>query len=191
MLFPVYYAMCAQTATVFTRYLFLAVSVREDSGLRSSGLLFCPVADEISDISFAATFVKLQLLLKKLLEGFIPQKKEICALVVDFLEGLSADMKRFPDFEGSMGTSSSKMGREICELLIKVQYQVNVAVDLSPWIWYHDANISVMLSEYSECRQKYTVFLDSHSAECNPVRSVIPKAKDIRPFDLLHLIFVV
>ena len=46
-----YDAMCAQTAIVFTRYLFLAVGIREDSNLRSSGPLFCLAADEIADIS--------------------------------------------------------------------------------------------------------------------------------------------
>ena len=108
-----YDAMCAQTAIVFTRYLFLAVGVREDSALRSSGPLFCLAADEIADISFAAAFEKLQLFLQKLLEGFITRKEEICALVLDFLAGLLADMKRFLDFEGLMGTSTPEMGCEV------------------------------------------------------------------------------
>ena len=108
-----YDAMCAQTAIVFTRYLFLAVGVREDSDLRSSGPLFCLAADEIADISFAAAFEKLQLFLQKLLEGFITRKEEIRALVLDFLAGLPADMKRFLDFEGLMGTSAPKMGCEV------------------------------------------------------------------------------
>ena len=108
-----YDAMCAQTAIVFTRYLFLAVGVREDRDLRSSGPLFCLAADEIADISFAAAFEKLQLFLQKLLEGFITRKEEIRALVLDFLAGLPADMKRFLDFEGLMGTSAPKMGCEV------------------------------------------------------------------------------
>ena len=52
-----YDTMCAQTAIVFMRYMFLAVGVREGSDLRSSGPLFCLVAD----ISFAAAFEKMQL----------------------------------------------------------------------------------------------------------------------------------
>lgn len=108
-----YDAMCAQTAIVFTRYLFLAVGVREDRDLRSSGPLFCLTADEIADISFAAAFEKLQLFLQKLLEGFITRKEDICALVTDFLAGLPADMKRFLDFEGLMGTSTPEMGCEV------------------------------------------------------------------------------
>ena len=95
------------------RYMFLAVGVREDGDLRSSGPLFCLAADEIADISFAAAFEKLQLFLQKLLEGFITRKEEICALVVDFLTGLPDDMKRFLDFEGLMDTSMPEMGCEV------------------------------------------------------------------------------
>ena len=108
-----YDAMCAQTAIVFMRYMFLAVGTREDSDLRSSGPLFCLAADEIADISFAVAFEKLQLFLQKLLEGFITRKEEICTLVTDFLEGLPADMKRFLDFEGLLGTSTPEMGCEV------------------------------------------------------------------------------
>lgn len=74
-----YDAMCAQTAIVFTRYMFLAVGVREGSDLRSSGPLFCLAADEIADISFAAAFEKLQLFLQKLLEGFFPERGNLRA----------------------------------------------------------------------------------------------------------------
>ena len=80
-------------------------------GRRSAGPLFCLAADEIADISFAAAFEKLQLFLQKLLEGFITQKEEICAL--DFLTGLPDDMKRFLDFEGLMDTSMPEMGCEV------------------------------------------------------------------------------
>lgn len=108
-----YDAMCAQTAVVFMRYMFLAVGVREDRDLRSSGPLFCLVADELADISFAAAFEKLQLFLQKLLEGFIARKEEISALVVDFLAGLPADTKRFLDFAGLMATSAPETGCEV------------------------------------------------------------------------------
>ena len=87
--------------------------VREERDLRSSGPLFCLTADEIADISFAAAFEKLQLFLQKLLEGFITRKEEICALVTDFLAGLPADMKRFLDFKGLMGTSTPETGCEV------------------------------------------------------------------------------
>ncbi len=108
-----YDAMCAQTAIVFTRYLFLAVGVREDRDQRTAGPLFCLVSDELADISVAAAYEKLQLFLEKLLEGFITRKEEIFELVADFLEGLPADMKRFLDFKGLMGTSAPEMGCEV------------------------------------------------------------------------------
>ena len=81
----------------------------------SSEPLSCLAADEIADISFAAAFEKLQLFLQKLPEGFsiITCKEEICALVMDFLQGLPADRKRFLDFEGLMSTFATKMGREV------------------------------------------------------------------------------
>ena len=41
-----YDSMCAQTAIVFMRYMFLAVGIREDKDLRSAEPLFCLVADE-------------------------------------------------------------------------------------------------------------------------------------------------
>ena len=37
----------------------------------------------------------------------------VAALVMDFLAGLPADMKRFLDFEGLMGTSAPEMGCEV------------------------------------------------------------------------------
>lgn len=98
---------------VYMRYMFLAVGVREDKDLRSSGPLFCLVADELADISFAAAFEKLQLFLQELLKGFITRKDEICALVVDFLAALPADMKRFLDIAGLMGTYSPELGCEV------------------------------------------------------------------------------
>ena len=50
------------------------------------------------------------------MEGFITRQEEICALVMDFLAGLPADMKRFLDFEGLMGTSAPEIG---CEVWVK------------------------------------------------------------------------
>ena len=108
-----YDAMCAQTAIVFMRYLFLAVGIRECNDQRTAGPLFCLVSDELADISVVDAYEKLQLFLQKLLEGFIARKEEISALVLDFLAGLPADMKRFLDFEGLMGTSTPEMGCEV------------------------------------------------------------------------------
>lgn len=108
-----YDAMCAQTAIVFMRYMFLAVGVREDKDLRAAGPLFCLVADEITDISFVEAFEKLQLFLSKLLEGFHLQKQEICALVADFIESLPADIKDFLDPSWIKGTFTPKTRCEV------------------------------------------------------------------------------
>ena len=47
------------------------------------------------------------------MEGFITRQEEICALVMDFLAGLPADVKRFLDFDGLMGTPAPKMRCEV------------------------------------------------------------------------------
>ena len=100
-------------ASVFMRYLFLAVGTRECSDQRTAGPLFCLVSDELADVSVVDAYEKLQLFLQKLLEGFIARKEEIIALVVDFLADLPADMRRFLGFEGLMGSSSPEMGCEV------------------------------------------------------------------------------
>lgn len=50
---------------------------------------------------------------KKLLEGFITRKGEICGLVMDFLESLPPDIKRFLYPEGVLGPFEPKMGCEV------------------------------------------------------------------------------
>lgn len=93
-----YDAMCAQVAIVFMRYMFLAEGIREDSDLRSAGPLFCLVADELADISFAEAFEKLQLFLTELLDGLHLQEQYICALVVDFIQSLPSHVAKFLNF---------------------------------------------------------------------------------------------
>lgn len=108
-----YDAMCAQTAIVFVRYMFLTVTAREEQDLRSAGPLFCLVADELADISVAEAFEKLQLFLQKLLTGFIDRSEEICSLTRDFLASLSEDVKQFLGFPGVDGTFGVKTGCEV------------------------------------------------------------------------------
>lgn len=108
-----YDAMCAQTAIVFMRYMFLAVGVREDKDLRSFGPLFCLVTDELADISFSTVFEKLQLFLHKLLEGFITREEEICTLVIDFLQDLPADTMCSLDFKELLNSFPPKTGCEV------------------------------------------------------------------------------
>ena len=108
-----YDAMCAQTAIVFMRYMFLAVGVREDCDLRSAGPLFCLVADELADISFLDAFEKLQLFLQKLLEGFVDQNEKLRVLAMEFMESLPAEVKPFLDFSGIQCISAPQMGCEV------------------------------------------------------------------------------
>ena len=108
-----YDAMCAQTAIVFMRYMFLAVGIREDKDLRTAGPLFCLVAEELADISFVEAFEKLQLFLTKLLEGFNLQRQDICALVADFIGSLPNDIKDFLAPAWKNGISAPKMGCEV------------------------------------------------------------------------------
>lgn len=90
-----YDAMCAHTAIVFMRYMFLAVSIREEKDVRTAGPMFCLVADELADISYTEAMEKLQLFLTKLMEGFIVSKEEISAFVTDFIASLPKEFDGF------------------------------------------------------------------------------------------------
>ena len=90
-----YDAMCAHTAIVFMRYMFLAVSIREAQDVRTAGPMFCLVADELADISYAEAMEKLQLFLEKLVDGFVVSKEEIFAFVTDFIASLPKEFDGF------------------------------------------------------------------------------------------------
>lgn len=94
-----YDAMCAQCAIVFARYMFLAVGIRENQDLRSAGPLFCLIADELADISFAEAMEKLQLFLKELLEGFDTLQQNIGALILKLLADLPAEITASLDLD--------------------------------------------------------------------------------------------
>ena len=106
-------AMCAQCAIVFARYMFLAVGVRENLDLRSAGPLFCLVADELADISFVEAMEKLQLFPEELLQGFNALQKDICALIMEFLADLSAEIKKFLDLDALKAGFEAKSGCEV------------------------------------------------------------------------------
>ena len=108
-----YDAMCAQCAIVFARYMFLAVGVRENQDLRSAGPLFCLVADELADISFAESMAKLQLFLEELLHGFNALQQDICTLIMEFLADLPAEITEFLDLDGLKAGFRTKMGCEV------------------------------------------------------------------------------
>lgn len=90
-----YDAMCAHTAIVFMRYMFLAVSIREEKAVRTAGPMFCLVADELADISYTEAMEELQLFLSKLVEGFIVSKEEISAFVTNFVASLPKEYDGF------------------------------------------------------------------------------------------------
>ena len=56
---------------------------------------------------------KLQLFLKKLLEGFVAQNKELCGLTMEFFASLPNDVKQLLDFSGTEGTFAPKTGCEV------------------------------------------------------------------------------
>ena len=93
-----YDAMCAQTALVFTRYIFLAVTIREDKDDRSVGPLFCLICDEIADISFLAAMEKLQQFLEKVFRKFNDCEIEIQKVLIALRDDLPADIAAMLDF---------------------------------------------------------------------------------------------
>ena len=93
-----YDAMCAQTAIVFARYIFLAVATREDKDDRSIGPLFYEISDEIADITLEDALRKLELFLEKLSQQFNGISVDICALIADFIADLPADLATLLDF---------------------------------------------------------------------------------------------
>lgn len=92
-----YDAMCAQTAIVFARYIFLAVAMREEKDDRSIGPLFLQICDEIPDISFEDALRKLQLFFDKLVQHFNAASLDICAFITEFLADLPADLAALLD----------------------------------------------------------------------------------------------
>lgn len=90
-----YDAMCAHTAIVFLRYMFLAVSIREDKDIRTAGPMFCMVADKLADVSLKEAMAKLQLFLEKLVGGFNITNAEIQAIVDDFVVSLPKSLAGF------------------------------------------------------------------------------------------------
>ena len=90
--------------------MFLAVGVREDQDIRSAGPLFCLMADELADISFAESMEKLQLFLEELLQGFNAPEQDIYALIMKFFTDLPAEIAKFLDLDGLKAVFNAKMG---------------------------------------------------------------------------------
>ena len=85
-----YDAICAHTAIVFARYMFLAMETRIAQDDRTVGPLFCIISEEIAEISVNAAFEKIQLFLQKLLSGINASEEEICAVFAALLAEIPA-----------------------------------------------------------------------------------------------------
>lgn len=90
--------MCAQTAIVLVRYIFLAVTTREDKDERSIGPLFYEISDEIANIAFEAALRKLELFLEKLSQQFNGISVDNCALIAEFIADLPAALAAILEF---------------------------------------------------------------------------------------------
>ena len=90
--------MCAQTAIVFARYIFLAVAMREEKDDRSIGPLFYEISDEIADITFEDALRKLELFLEKLSQKINGLSLDIRTLIAEFIADLPADLAALLDF---------------------------------------------------------------------------------------------
>lgn len=102
-----YDAMCAQAAIVFTRYLFLAVEIREEKDLRSAGPLFCLVSEELPDITFTEAMEKLQLFLQKLFSGLTGALSDIPGFFTSLLAELPPVVANFLDFSAFRNASQT------------------------------------------------------------------------------------
>ena len=100
-----YDAMRAQAAIVFTRYLFLAVEIREEKDLRSAGPLFCLVSEELPDITFTEAMEKLQLFLQKLFSGLTGALSDIPSFFARLLAELPPAVANFLDFSAFQNVS--------------------------------------------------------------------------------------
>ena len=94
-----YDAMCAQTAIVFARYIFLAVTIRESKDGRSAGPLFCLVCNEIADISFSTAMEKLQQFLEKVFREFKDLKLDIKCIIASLQADLPAGIAAALNFD--------------------------------------------------------------------------------------------
>ena len=102
-----YDAMCAQAAIVFTRYMFLALQMREDKDLRTAGPLFCLVSDELADISYTEALEKIELFLEKLLHGLNITREDMEIFFSELKDELPKEIVNFLDFSCSKAALAS------------------------------------------------------------------------------------
>lgn len=93
-----YDAICAHTAIVFLRYMFLAVELRKEQDLRTAGPLFCLICDEIADVTFADSFEKLQQIWENLLRDLKLPEEQIALLFRNFRDSLPSEVAGMLNF---------------------------------------------------------------------------------------------
>lgn len=87
-----YDAICAHTAIVFLRYMFLAVEMRKEQDPRTAGPLFCLICDEIADVNFEEGLEKLQQILENLLRELKLPEDQIDLLFQNFRDSLPSEL---------------------------------------------------------------------------------------------------
>lgn len=90
-----YDALTAHVATVFVRYMFLALSQRENSDDRSLGELFYIMCQELDDIKFSSALQLLMTaMLESLLDKFTHTEEQIQDFINDFVGNLPLYIQR-------------------------------------------------------------------------------------------------
>ena len=89
-----YDALTAHVAIVFTRYMLLALTGRQNQDLRTMGEIFFFLTDELSDITFAYAFgIILQAMLESIHKHFQITDEQMQELINDFYLGLPEYMQ--------------------------------------------------------------------------------------------------
>lgn len=90
-----YDALTAHVATVFVRYMFLALAQRENIDDRSLGEIFYMMCQELEDIKFSSALQLLMtVMLESLLDKFILTKDQLQDYVSEFIENLPLYIQR-------------------------------------------------------------------------------------------------
>lgn len=89
-----YDALTAHVAIVFTRYMLLALTGRQNRDLRTMGEIFFFLTDELADITFAYAFgIILQAMIESIHKHFCVTDEQIEAFISDFYLGLPEYMQ--------------------------------------------------------------------------------------------------
>ena len=84
-----YDALTAHVAIVFTRYMLLALTGRQNKDLRTLGEIFFFLSDEFADITFAYSLgIILEVIINSLHKHFHVTDKQLEGFIIDFYLGL-------------------------------------------------------------------------------------------------------